>query len=240
MIGISERLWIIRTLAKKRLLERPIKGSDIKPYEVDNLPEIMVWGLPEGTIFNIINPFLRESRKGLSMSEIIIELEEIDALYDNRQPIPNPPSNLNDYIRLKVRQEHGAAFSALFDNAFLDYCYDYISREMGYGLSNKANQKHSIHSSLKSDSNKTTPIIKEGCYIASACYGGYHTSEVIMLRIFRDNFLNRFLIGNLFIKTYYWVSPLFVRYAMRKPVITLITKYFLDHFIKLLNYIKKT
>jgi len=140
MIGISERLQIIRSLAKKRLLERPIKGSAIKPYEVDNLPETMVWGLPEGTVFNIINPFLRESKQGNSMPEIITELEEIDASYENKRPISNLPSNLNDYIRLKVGQDHGTIFSTLFDDDFLNYCYDFISQKMGYGISNKASQ----------------------------------------------------------------------------------------------------
>lgn len=238
MIGASERVKIIRSLAKKRLLEKPVKGREIKPYEVDNLPEAMVWGLPEGTIFNIINPFLRESQKGYTMSEIINELEEIDASYDNRGPIPNLPENLNDYIRLKVGLDHGAIFSMLFDDDFLNYCYEYISQQMGYVISNKSNQTQSSSSSFNSDSYNTPKKTKEGCYIATACYGSYHAPEVIILRKFRDDFLSRLLIGSLFIRLYYGVSPLFVRYAMKNPAINLISKYFLDNFVRQLNHFK--
>ncbi|PVX50114.1 double zinc ribbon protein [Balneicella halophila] len=48
---------------------------------------------------------------------------------------------------------------------------------------------------------------KEGCFIATACFGDYNASEVIILRKYRDEILNQSTIGKLFIKSYYAVSP---------------------------------
>lgn len=47
----------------------------------------------------------------------------------------------------------------------------------------------------------------EGCYIATAVYGSYDAPEVIILRRFRDNILQKRWLGRLFIKIYYNVSP---------------------------------
>jgi hypothetical protein len=51
------------------------------------------------------------------------------------------------------------------------------------------------------------PAKREGCFIATACYGDYDAPEVIMLRHYRDNVLSRSLPGRLFIRCYYRCSP---------------------------------
>ncbi|HOE39384.1 MAG TPA: hypothetical protein PLY69_07370 [Bacteroidales bacterium] len=48
---------------------------------------------------------------------------------------------------------------------------------------------------------------KEGCFIATACYGSYEAPSVLVLRNYRDQFLSKNKIGRLFIKTYYFFSP---------------------------------
>lgn len=48
---------------------------------------------------------------------------------------------------------------------------------------------------------------KEGCYIATAVYGSYDASEVLVLREFRDTVLKKSCLGRLFIKVYYALSP---------------------------------
>ncbi len=48
---------------------------------------------------------------------------------------------------------------------------------------------------------------EEGCYIATAVYGGYDKKEVVALRSYRDEVLREYLIGRLFIKAYYKLSP---------------------------------
>lgn len=48
---------------------------------------------------------------------------------------------------------------------------------------------------------------KEGCFIATACYGDYNSEEVLLLRNYRDNVLLQNLSGKLFVKFYYFISP---------------------------------
>ena len=49
-----------------------------------------------------------------------------------------------------------------------------------------------------------------GCYIATMSYGSYDAPQVLILREFRDRFLNRFGAGRSFIAWYYRTSPNFV------------------------------
>lgn len=45
------------------------------------------------------------------------------------------------------------------------------------------------------------------CYIATAVYGSYDAPEVLTLRSFRDQVLQKHWLGRRFIKTYYFLSP---------------------------------
>ena len=54
--------------------------------------------------------------------------------------------------------------------------------------------------------------IKSGCYIATCVYSSYHHKNVMMLRKYRDDVLNESLIGRMFIKVYYFISPILVKY----------------------------
>lgn len=54
----------------------------------------------------------------------------------------------------------------------------------------------------------TTPSKKkEGCYIATTVYGSYNAPEVLVLRRFRDETLQKTALGRWFIRTYYRWSP---------------------------------
>jgi len=52
---------------------------------------------------------------------------------------------------------------------------------------------------------------KEGCFIATACFGKYNAPEVTVLRKYRDEVLNRTILGKIFIKSYYAISPSIAR-----------------------------
>lgn len=54
---------------------------------------------------------------------------------------------------------------------------------------------------------KPQPEKKEGCYIATAVYGDYDAPEVMTLRRFRDEILEKTTLGRWFIRTYYRLSP---------------------------------
>jgi tetratricopeptide (TPR) repeat protein len=57
----------------------------------------------------------------------------------------------------------------------------------------------------------TTPEKKKGCYIATAVYGSYDCPEVWTLRRYRDYNLDESILGKLFIKIYYALSPTVIR-----------------------------
>ncbi|MBR4674386.1 MAG: hypothetical protein IKP00_07975 [Victivallales bacterium] len=60
---------------------------------------------------------------------------------------------------------------------------------------------------------KGTKLPGEGaCYVATAVYGAYDCPEVWVLRRYRDNTLSTSLFGRSFIRLYYAISPLLVKF----------------------------
>lgn len=53
---------------------------------------------------------------------------------------------------------------------------------------------------------------KKHCYIATAVYGSYSCTEVLVLRKFRDECLSNHCIGRLLVRFYYLVGPLLVNF----------------------------
>jgi hypothetical protein len=56
---------------------------------------------------------------------------------------------------------------------------------------------------------------KEGCFIATAATGSYDHPKVMVLRHYRDHNLKTNTIGNLFVRTYYKVSPKLAKYVAK-------------------------
>ena len=73
----------------------------------------------------------------------------------------------------------------------------------------------------------------DGCFIATAVYGSYNNPSVIVLRAFRDQFLQRSVIGEKFVLIYYKVSPCCANWLVDKPILKKVTKFFLSQFVKL-------
>lgn len=69
---------------------------------------------------------------------------------------------------------------------------------------------------------------KKGCYIATAIYGSYECEEVFVLRRYRDDYLSNKILGRLFIKFYYKVSPSLIKYIKKNSLLEKIIKKFLD------------
>lgn len=59
---------------------------------------------------------------------------------------------------------------------------------------------------------QNVPIKKSGCYVATAVYGSYDCPEVWTLRRYRDNVLASTWYGRGFIRCYYAVGPLLVKW----------------------------
>lgn len=73
---------------------------------------------------------------------------------------------------------------------------------------------------------------KEGCYIATAVYGGYEQPQVRILRKYRDEVLKKSLPGLIFIKIYYFISPYLAKNLKSGSRMTNITRRILDQFIR--------
>ena len=75
----------------------------------------------------------------------------------------------------------------------------------------------------------------DGCYIATMAYGSYEHPQVLELRKFRDEILQKNITGRLFIKAYYFISPKLVRILKNKKIINNLIRKGLNQFIKILR-----
>jgi DNA-directed RNA polymerase subunit RPC12/RpoP len=88
------------------------------------------------------------------------------------------------------------------------------------------------------DPNYTPPVIARnqgGCYIATAVYNDYDAPEVIILRSFRDNILDKHYLGRLFIRCYYTISPPLAIRLKNSKYINRGMKVILDRFVEKLK-----
>lgn len=84
-----------------------------------------------------------------------------------------------------------------------------------------------------------SPIIKnnekKGCYIATCIYGSYDCPQVWTLRRFRDYTLDRTWYGRAFIKCYYAISPMLVKWFGGQKWFKAFWKFKLDKMVDDLN-----
>lgn len=94
---------------------------------------------------------------------------------------------------------------------------------------NISSSKYSYSSNKSSSESKISrSSSNEGCYIATMAYGSYEHPQVIVLRWYRDNVLQKDLLGRLFIRTYYFFSPKLVVVLEGHDKINRIIRYILD------------
>ena len=89
-----------------------------------------------------------------------------------------------------------------------------------------------VYENYSSLSRYQTKKEKSGCFIATAVYQDYDAPEVIVLRKFRDKKLNRCLLGRVFIKVYYFISPMIANLLSNHKIISKFIKYVLDKTVK--------
>lgn len=75
----------------------------------------------------------------------------------------------------------------------------------------------------------------DGCYIATMAYGSYEHPQVLELRKFRDEILQKTIAGRFFIKMYYFISPKLVEILKNKKTINNLIRKGLNQFIKILR-----
>jgi hypothetical protein len=115
-----EKLSIIRQLIKIRLqndqlLQKKYEGKSVP--NVDDLPEIVLMGLPEGTIVSIVETFWTMKRQTNASDNEILETIERHrrTLFPELGPMPSPLT-LPNYIkyRLNIEHSHGVSISDKF------------------------------------------------------------------------------------------------------------------------------
>lgn len=74
-----------------------------------------------------------------------------------------------------------------------------------------------------------------GCFIATMAYGSYDAKEVLVLRRFRDKFLQKFGLGRAFIRWYYANSPAFVSQHQGKMWLHKSLRIFLNGMVFILS-----
>ena len=84
-------------------------------------------------------------------------------------------------------------------------------------------------------SGQTSGQTSGGCYIATAVYGSYDCPQVWTLRRYRDDTLAKTVGGRLFIKSYYLISPIVVKYFGKTEWFKNFCKPKLDRFVRKLN-----
>ena len=116
------------------------------------------------------------------------------------------------------------------EHDFDDFCDDFCDEcyEEGYDEGYETARRNSRRSSTSGSSS-------DGCYIATAVYGSYDCPEVWTLRRFRDEVLRASVLGRLFIRSYYAVSPRLVRHIGSKSLFQKTVKRVLDSFVSHLN-----
>ena len=74
-----------------------------------------------------------------------------------------------------------------------------------------------------------------GCYVATAVYGSYDCPQVWTLRRFRDDTLAETWYGRAFVRAYYTISPVLVKWFGKSAWFIDLCKPILDRFVKSLN-----
>lgn len=120
----------------------------------------------------------------------------------------------------------------------------FIQGKVSYTYANKikylnywevARKPTSSPTSSSSSTTSTSNSGSSGCYIATMAYGDYDHPQVIELRKFRDEFLNKSTFGRGFIRFYYKYSPLLVERLKDKQKTNNIIRTLLDQFIKIIK-----
>lgn len=96
-------------------------------------------------------------------------------------------------------------------------------------------QLDSVRRQIRSATSSSSSSGSSGCYIATMAYGDYDHPQVMELRKFRDEFLNKSVLGRSFIRLYYKYSPLLVQRLEDKPKANDIIRTLLDQLIKIIR-----
>lgn len=182
----------------------------------------------------------------------------IDFLITDETYRPKIAVEINDSTHLdKGRKERDEKVSNILEEAGIPLLklwtsygvnHDYIKKKIDELLFNPVvRKKHSMSKSAPQEvsgndqpqviNNQSQPQLKkeQGCYIATCVYGSYDCPSVWTLRRFRDEYLDESILGRLFIRCYYAISPFLVKVFGNTKLFQCFWKKRLDKLVKYLN-----
>ena len=198
-----------------------------------------------------------EIRQGNTATSLIKFIEEIKPLLDQlkeldgdfwissignlvRYGLEEMLSTLNDLsknpatVNLLTAQIQNQPYGTIL-NSFQVAFEELGKFEMTEDLKNHYNTQLSLFQSIKKSLIQKTETRNSGCYIATMVYGDYDHPQVIILKQFRDEVLDKSVVGKSFIKIYYHYSPKLVEKLKNKRIINAIILKILNKFIKLIK-----
>jgi len=165
--------------------------------------------------------------QGMCVSEINKLQERFSNTYDNA-------TKLAAILLLKQRVDE--AWEVTTTIGSMDLRQDFRTRytQNRNSLSNLKTQLASVNTGGRTGGSGGSGG-SSGCYIATMAYGDYDHPQVMILRQFRDEVLDKSAFGKWFIKTYYHYSPKLVERLKNRKTVNIIIRKALNQFIKLIK-----
>lgn len=164
--------------------------------------------------------------QGMCVSEINKLQERFTNTYDNATKVA---------AILLLKERVNEAWDVTTTIGSMDLRQDFRTRytQNRTSLSNLKTQLAAVNSGGGRSSGGSSG--SSGCYIATMAYGDYDHPQVMILRQFRDEVLDKSALGKWFIKTYYHYSPKLVERLKNKRTLNSIIRKALNQFIKLIK-----
>jgi hypothetical protein len=173
-----------------------------------------------------ISSRIASDAQGMCVSEINKLQEKFTNAYDNASKVAA--------IGL-LKEKVNAAWEVTITIGSMDLREDFRTRytKNRTSLSNLKIQLATVNSGGSGSSGGNNG--SSGCYIATMAYGDYSHPQVLILRQFRDDVLDKSVFGKWFIKTYYHYSPKIVEKLNKKRILNRMIRIALNQFIKLIK-----
>ena len=163
--------------------------------------------------------------QGMLVSDVNALQEKFSSSYD---------STLKLGAILLLRQRVNEAYEVTTSIGEMDLTDDFRTH-----YTSNRNSLHGLKTQLSNvntgSGNSSTGSSGGGCYIATMAYGDYDHPQVLILRQFRDNVLDKVMLGKWLVKTYYNYSPMLVAKLAHRKTANDIIRIALNQFIKLIK-----
>ena len=232
-----EREKQARILADLERLKNLIDEYEDKNETVSNAKQLLASARPYlGNVKSILGSTdelylglssrIASDAQGMCVSEINKLQERFSNTYDNS-------TKLAAILLLKQRVDE--AWEVTTTIGSMDLRQDFKTRytQNRTSLSNLKTQLAAVNTGGGRSSGGSSG--SSGCYIATMAYGDYDHPQVMILRQFRDEVLDKSALGKWFIKTYYHYSPKLVERLKNKRTLNRIIRKALNQFIKLIK-----